>query len=214
MAKDKKSKNKITLSFEKFDPEKYNKAIEKGIKRIKKGGKTKVQLDNSLHRQRIQKEKAQLKKEKEKEKKLRKVKEKDFPMADLPDEKQSTPKQSLERMERYESGVKAQKKYNDFIRRGGKTENYMSTKPNLRNRKKLAKGGFPDLSGDGKVTKKDVLIGSGVKMNKGGMNKKMPVYGKGGLKPAKSTYNMGGMKKQYGVKNYMYGGSVMGKKKK
>ena len=80
--------------------------------------------------------------------------------------------------------------------------------------KKLAKGGFPDLSGDGKVTKKDVLIGSGVKMNKGGMNKKMPVYGKGGLKPAKSTYNMGGMKKQYGVKNYMYGGSVMGKKKK
>jgi hypothetical protein len=81
-------------------------------------------------------------------------------------------------------------------------------------KKKLAKGGFPDLSGDGKVTKKDVLIGSGVKMNKGGMNKKMPAYGKGGLKPAKSTYNMGGMKKQYGVKNYMYGGSVMGKKKK
>jgi len=80
--------------------------------------------------------------------------------------------------------------------------------------KKLAKGGFPDLSGDGKVTKKDILMGSGVKMNKGGMNKKMPAYGKGGLKPAKSTYNMGGMKKQYGVKNYMYGGSVMGKKKK
>ncbi len=56
--------------------------------------------------------------------------------------------------------------------------------------KKLAKGGFPDLTGDGKVTKKDVLKGRGVAMNKGGM------------------------KKQYGTKNFMYGGSVMGKKKK
>jgi len=33
---------------------------------------------------------------------------------------------------------------------------------------KLAKGGFPDLSGDGKVTQKDVLMGRGA-MNKGGM---------------------------------------------
>ena len=56
--------------------------------------------------------------------------------------------------------------------------------------KLLNKGGFPDLTGDGKVTKKDVLKGRGVAMN------------------------MGGMKKQYGSKNYMYGGSVMGKKKK
>jgi len=56
--------------------------------------------------------------------------------------------------------------------------------------KKLAKGGFPDLTGDGKVTKKDVLKARGVAMNKGGM------------------------KKQYGAKNFMYGGSVMGKKKK
>ena len=55
---------------------------------------------------------------------------------------------------------------------------------------KLAKGGFPDLTGDGKVTKKDVLKARGVAMNKGGM------------------------KKQYGAKNFMYGGSVMGKKKK
>ena len=80
--------------------------------------------------------------------------------------------------------------------------------------KKLAKGGFPDLTGDGQVTKADVLKGRGVAMNMGGMKKKMPAYGKGGLKPAKSTYNMGGMKKQYGTTNYMYGGSVMGKKKK
>ena len=41
-------------------------------------------------------------------------------------------------------------------------------KPNLKNRarggsiSKLKKGGFPDMSGDGKVTKKDVLIGRGV----------------------------------------------------
>jgi hypothetical protein len=56
--------------------------------------------------------------------------------------------------------------------------------------KKLVKGGFPDLTGDGKVTKADVLKGRGVAMNKGGM------------------------KKQYGAKNYMHGGSVMGKKKK
>ena len=56
--------------------------------------------------------------------------------------------------------------------------------------KKLAKGGFPDLTGDGKVTKKDVLKGRGVAMN------------------------MGGMKKQYGSKNFMSGGYVMGKKKK
>ena len=56
--------------------------------------------------------------------------------------------------------------------------------------KKLAKGGFPDLTGDGKVTKADVLKGRGVAMN------------------------MGGMKKQYGSKNFMSGGYVMGKKKK
>ena len=35
-------------------------------------------------------------------------------------------------------------------------------------KKKLAKGGFPDLSGDGKVTQKDVLMGRGA-MHKGGM---------------------------------------------
>jgi hypothetical protein len=41
-------------------------------------------------------------------------------------------------------------------------------KPNLKNRakggsiSKLKAGGFPDMSGDGKVTKKDILIGRGV----------------------------------------------------
>ena len=38
---------------------------------------------------------------------------------------------------------------------------------------------FPDLSGDGKVTKKDILKGRGVSLNKGGMPKKKG-YAKGG----------------------------------
>ena len=38
---------------------------------------------------------------------------------------------------------------------------------------KLAKGGFPDLSGDVEVTQKDILMGKGViKMKKGGIVKK------------------------------------------
>ena len=40
-------------------------------------------------------------------------------------------------------------------------------------RKGMKKGGFPDLSGDGKITKKDILMGRGVipreKKNKGGV---------------------------------------------
>ena len=45
-------------------------------------------------------------------------------------------------------------------------------------RKGMKKGGFPDLSGDGKITKKDILMGRGVisktkkKMKRGGMAKK------------------------------------------
>ena len=38
--------------------------------------------------------------------------------------------------------------------------------------KELAKGGFPDLSGDGKTTFKDILIGRGVIKKKNGKNKK------------------------------------------
>jgi len=63
-------------------------------------------------------------------------------------------------------------------------------KPNLKNRakggsiSKLKAGGFPDLSGDGKITKKDVLMGRGVvkKANGGQINglKKMGMN-KGGL---------------------------------
>ena len=54
---------------------------------------------------------------------------------------------------------------------------------------------FPDLTGDGKVTQKDILKGRGVKgMKKGGM--------------AKKGYMGGGMAR----KGYMDGGCVMGKR--
>ena len=51
-------------------------------------------------------------------------------------------------------------------------------------RKGMKKGGFPDLSGDGKTTMKDILIGRGViekPQNKaGGGMSKMPKYRDGG----------------------------------
>ena len=45
-------------------------------------------------------------------------------------------------------------------------------------RKGMKKGGFPDFSGDGKITRKDILMGQGAipkpkkKMKRGGMAKK------------------------------------------
>jgi len=38
----------------------------------------------------------------------------------------------------------------------------------MKKRVKLNKGGFPDLTGDGKVTRKDILKGRGVKLKRGG----------------------------------------------
>jgi hypothetical protein len=56
---------------------------------------------------------------------------------------------------------------------------------------KVKKGGFPDLTGDGKVTFKDVLKGRGVIKKKGGMIKegmhKMP----GGKKMKNSDMKKG-----------------------
>ena len=46
--------------------------------------------------------------------------------------------------------------------------------------KKKKNNGFPDLSGDGKTTFKDVLIGRGVKLNMGVMvDKRSPFMGGG-----------------------------------
>jgi hypothetical protein len=42
----------------------------------------------------------------------------------------------------------------------------------IRPRQALKKGGFPDLTGDGKVTFKDILKGRGAIKKKGGMIKK------------------------------------------
>ena len=64
------------------------------------------------------------------------------------------------------------------------------------------KNKFPDLTGDGKVTQKDVLKGRGVKgMAKGGTAKK------GYMGGGKVGYMSGGK-----VKGYMDGGCVMGKR--
>ena len=58
---------------------------------------------------------------------------------------------------------------------------------------------FPDLTGDGKVTKKDILEGRGVKLNKGGMPKKKG-YAKGGKisDMRKTGMFYGGMAKKRG----------------
>ena len=48
-----------------------------------------------------------------------------------------------------------------------------NSKGPMRNRFKMGGGNFPDLSGDGKVTQKDILIGKGVvKKGYGGTHRK------------------------------------------
>ena len=93
----------------------------------------------------------------------------------------------------------------------------------------MAKKKFPDLTGDGKVTQKDILKGRGVlntggKVKKkgmamgGGPMKKLKGYATGGMKKKKG-YAMGGpMKKGYAMggpmkKGYKKGGAVGGKRK-
>ena len=64
-------------------------------------------------------------------------------------------------------------------------------------RKGMKKGGFPDLSGDGKTTMKDILIGRGVIKKSGG--KEMPGMKKRTMKRG------GGMAKKKRVKKAMGG---------
>ena len=48
-----------------------------------------------------------------------------------------------------------------------------NSKGPMRNRFKMGGGNFPDLSGDGRVTQKDILMGKGVvKKGYGGMHRK------------------------------------------
>ena len=77
-------------------------------------------------------------------------------------------------------------------------------------RKNMKKGGFPDLSGDGKVTKKDILIGRGViKKSKGGTA--MPAHKEKKKMTRKRVLKRGGgmMKPKM-----MGGGNVMKKRMK
>ena len=78
-------------------------------------------------------------------------------------------------------------------------------------RKGMKKGGFPDLSGDGKTTMKDILIGRGViKKSKGG--RAMPAHKKKKKKMMKkrTMKRGGGMMKP----KMMGGGNVMKKRMK
>ena len=63
--------------------------------------------------------------------------------------------------------------------------------------KNMKNGGFPDLSGDGKVTRKDVLIGRGVDL-KGG----------GNVCKTRKKMSYGGKMKNYTSENKKYGGSA------
>lgn len=91
---------------------------------------------------------------------------------------------------------------------GGSAVNIGNAAPGGKKPKKMMRGGpakksggMPDLSGDGKVTQKDVLIGRGViKKMRGGPVKKM----RGG--PMKKA--MGGVAKKSGVIKKMRGGPV------
>ena len=77
-------------------------------------------------------------------------------------------------------------------------------------RKGMKKGGFPDLSGDGKTTMKDVLIGRGVIKKGENMKKKKRVVKRGGGMAKKKRVKAmgGGMMKKRVMKR---GGGMMKK---
>jgi len=90
-------------------------------------------------------------------------------------------------------------------------------------RKGMKKGGFPDLSGDGKTTMKDILIGRGVIKKEGGskMQKKKEMKRGGMAKKKRVKKGMGGamkkrvMKRGGGMmKPKMMGGGIMKKRMK
>ena len=99
---------------------------------------------------------------------------------------------------------------------GGMMKSKMGTKGGaMGGKKKMAPGmkaggKFPDLSGDGKVTQKDILMGKGVIKKKGGGKVKPKGaaagggYKKGGMKPkgaaAGGGYKKGGMKTKTATK--------------
>ena len=64
-------------------------------------------------------------------------------------------------------------------------------------KRNMKDGGFPDLSGDGKITRKDVLIGRGVDL-KGG----------GNVCKTRKKMSYGGKMKNYASEGKKYGGSA------
>jgi len=62
-------------------------------------------------------------------------------------------------------------------------------------KRNMKDGGFPDLSGDGKITRKDVLMGRGVDL-KGG----------GNVCKTRKKMSYGGMMKNYASEGKKYGG--------
>ena len=95
-------------------------------------------------------------------------------------------------------------------------------------RKGMKKGGFPDLSGDGKTTMKDILIGRGVikkeggskmqkkkAMKRGGVMKKKVKKAGGGIRKKRMKRGGRAMKRGGGMmKPKMMGGGMMKKRMK
>ena len=89
--------------------------------------------------------------------------------------------------------------------RGGMMKSKMGTKGGAMGGKRMPpgmkKGGkFPDLTGDGKVTQKDVLKGRGVPGFKAGGKKGPKGYAAGGMKKGPKGYAAGGMKSKMATK--------------
>ena len=132
-------------------------------------------------------------------------------MSMTPDVAPPTPMGEVKK--RKSPGARVGAKGRRIVRRmgGGMMKSKMGTKGGAMGGKRMPtgmKGGgtFPDLSGDGEVTQKDILMGKGVvKKQAGGMAKKGPKgYAKGGMKKGPKGYAKGGMKK--GPKGYAAGG--------
>ena len=92
---------------------------------------------------------------------------------------------------------------------GGMMKSKMSTKGGMSGGKKKAPGmkaggKFPDLSGDGKVTQKDILMGKGVIKKKGGGKVKPKGAAAGG------GYKKGGMKTKTATKKKVSKAKVRG----
>ena len=86
-------------------------------------------------------------------------------------EKEKAKKEALSSKAKFGASVNVQRGYPGKIRSAG-DQGYTAIGKREPARTKFQKGGFPDLTGDGKVTKADILKGRGVIKKKGGSVKK------------------------------------------